>query len=572
MYEALYRKYRPRDFNEVVGQEHITETLKMQVRTARLSHAYLFIGTRGTGKTTCARILAKAVNCERPVDGNPCNECESCRAFDEGTLLDVTELDAASNNGVDDVRMLRDEAVFSPTRAKKRVYIIDEVHMLSKPAFNALLKILEEPPEHLMFILATTELNKVLPTILSRCQRHSFRRLDTETIAGRLKYVAQQEKIALTDDAAELLGRLADGGMRDGLSLLDQCASREVVDLDAVLSAMGLAGSYATAELADMVARHDAQSALLRFRQLWQEGKDPASLLGELANLYRDALMLRLAPKGGSSLLSGLYASDVLREVKLGSGELLEMLNVVQKYQSGMKDAPNVRLQCELCLIELCGLTPAESVRVEYIPTDAAYVPAPRFDAAAEKPAPAEKKSAPPIPEEPEPPAEEFPNPPKEDDDLPWEEEEPYVAEPDEPVWEDEPWDELPPIPEAPPWEDEPQTEYAPAPAEESAPAPASAERESWHSLLPRLKDVLDVGTYMFLTDESAIRAEWVREELVIRAMPGFYYTALNHPDILEAIGQEAHAHVRLEELDTAAESGGSSLDDLSRFSNVTFR
>ena len=178
MYEALYRKYRPKTFDDVVGQPFITETLKTQVRTGRLSHAYLFIGTRGTGKTSCARILAKAVNCEHPVDGNPCNECDACRGIEDGSVLDVVELDAASNNGVDDVRMLRDEAIFSPTTVRKRVYIIDEVHMLSKPAFNALLKILEEPPQHLMFILATTELHKVLPTILSRCQRHSFRRLD----------------------------------------------------------------------------------------------------------------------------------------------------------------------------------------------------------------------------------------------------------------------------------------------------------------------------------------------------------------------------------------------------------
>ena len=230
MYEALYRKYRPKTFDDVVGQPFITETLKTQVRTGRLSHAYLFIGTRGTGKTTCARILAKAVNCEHPVDGNPCNECDACRGIEDGSVLDVVELDAASNNGVDDVRMLRDEAIFSPTTVRKRVYIIDEVHMLSKPAFNALLKILEEPPQHLMFILATTELNKVLPTILSRCQRHSFRRLDGDTIAKRLAYVAEQEGINLTADAAQLLGRLADGGMRDGLSLLDQCSAVETVD------------------------------------------------------------------------------------------------------------------------------------------------------------------------------------------------------------------------------------------------------------------------------------------------------------------------------------------------------
>ena len=220
MYQALYRKYRPKTFDDVVGQEHITETLKKQVETGRLSHAYLFIGTRGTGKTTCAKILAKAVNCERPVNGNPCNQCAACRGIDDGSILDVVELDAASNNGVDNVRALRDEAVFSPANVRKRVYIIDEVHMLSTSAFNALLKILEEPPAHLMFILATTELHKVPATILSRCQRHSFKRIPVDTIAARLNYVAEQEHLNLQPDAAALLARMADGGMRDALTLL----------------------------------------------------------------------------------------------------------------------------------------------------------------------------------------------------------------------------------------------------------------------------------------------------------------------------------------------------------------
>ena len=569
MYEALYRKYRPRDFDEVVGQEHITETLKVQVRTGRLSHAYLFIGTRGTGKTTCARILAKAVNCEHPVDGNPCNRCANCRAFDGGELLDVTELDAASNNGVDDVRILRDEAVFSPARAKKRVYIIDEVHMLSKSAFNALLKILEEPPEHLMFILATTELNKVLPTILSRCQRHNFRRLDAETIAGRLLYVAGQEHIALTDDAAALLGRLADGGMRDGLSLLDQCASRDPVDVDTVLTAMGLGGSYATARLAGMVERHDVQSALLHFRSLWQEGKDPASLLGELCNFYRDALMLRLAPRGGESLLSGLYGEDVLGGVALGSGELLEMLNIVQKYQSGMKDAPNVRLQCELCLVELCTVTPAGSLREVPPAPPAEESPAPAREE--EKSAPA-RREAPPVEEDPwesalpvqdAPPWEDVPPPPED----PWEEaapvrdepprEERFETEPPAPAAED-PWEEAVPVDrEEPP---------APGPAEEG-------EHESWQSLLPRLEAALPMHIFMFLSDDFAIQPRWEKGELVIAAQPGFYFDALNHADILESIARVAGCPARLTELSAApAERGNRKLDVLEKFTNVLFK
>ena len=234
MYQALYRKWRPQTFDEVVGQRHITETLKSQVKNDRLSHAYLFIGTRGTGKTTCARILARAVNCEHPVDGNPCGRCAACRGILEGSVMDVVELDAASNNGVDNVRALREEAVFTPAAVKKRVYIIDEVHMLSTSAFNALLKILEEPPEHLMFILATTELNKVPATILSRCQRHSFKRIDVPELAEYLEYIAEKESMKLSHEAAELIARMAEGGVRDALSLLDQCAAREEIDLDAV--------------------------------------------------------------------------------------------------------------------------------------------------------------------------------------------------------------------------------------------------------------------------------------------------------------------------------------------------
>ena len=264
MYQALYRKWRPKTFDDVVGQSAITETLKRQVADGRLSHAYLFTGTRGTGKTTCAKILAKAVNCEHPVNGNPCNACPSCLGIESGGFLDVLELDAASNNGVEQIRALRDEAVYAPANVKKRVYIVDEVHMLSTSAFNALLKILEEPPEHLMFILATTELHKVPATILSRCQRFSFRRITPEDVQQRLCYVAQQEQIDLRDDGAELLSRLADGALRDGLSLLDQCAAAGgVIDAAAVLNTLGLAGNLQTAQLMRLILSEDAQGALM---------------------------------------------------------------------------------------------------------------------------------------------------------------------------------------------------------------------------------------------------------------------------------------------------------------------
>ena len=304
MYQALYRKWRPKTFDQVVGQEHITETLKNQIITGRLSHAYLFIGTRATGKTTCAKILPKALNCQHPENGHPCCKCPSCLGIEDGSILDVVEIDAASNNRVDDVRQLREEAVFSPVSVKKRVYIIDEVHMLSNSAFNALLKILEEPPEHLTFILATTELNKVPATILSRCQRHSFKRLDSEVITAHLEHVASCEGLNLEHDAAELIAGLAEGGMRDALSLLDQCSGAADITVDSVYSAMGLAGNRRTAKLLDYTVKRNTEAALELFDELWTDGKDPATLLGELNTLLRDCMMLSVAPRAGAKLLS----------------------------------------------------------------------------------------------------------------------------------------------------------------------------------------------------------------------------------------------------------------------------
>ena len=256
-YQALYRKYRPQTFDDVSGQLAVTQTLKTQIVSGKLSHAYLFTGSRGTGKTSCAKILAKAVNCLNPQDGNPCNCCTACKAIDSGACMDVLEIDAASNNGVDNVRDLRDDAIYTPSQVKMRVYIIDEVHMLSISAFNALLKIIEEPPEHLLFILATTELHKVPATILSRCQRFSFRRISHEDIAARLQFVAYQENIDLDDSAARVLARMADGGMRDGLSLLDQCASATTGELTAqrVYACLGIAGEQKCGELMQYILR-----------------------------------------------------------------------------------------------------------------------------------------------------------------------------------------------------------------------------------------------------------------------------------------------------------------------------
>ena len=357
-YQALYRKYRPQTFDDVSGQMAVTQTLKTQLMTGKMSHAYLFTGSRGTGKTTCAKILAKAVNCLNPDNGNPCNCCSACKAIDAGTCMDVLEIDAASNNGVDNIRDLRDDAIYSPSQVKKRVYIIDEVHMLSLSAFNALLKIVEEPPEHLLFILATTELHKVPATILSRCQRFSFRRISQEDIAARLQYVAYQENIDLDESAARVIARLADGGMRDGLSLLDQCASATAGELtaDAVYAWLGIAGERKCAQLLADIAAHNSKNALTLFNQLYTEGKDLGAMLDELACLIRDILIIKTAPGSGISMLSGVASDQEVAELSrlLSSGELVRMMEIIQKTLSEFTRSSSRRMDAELCILELC--------------------------------------------------------------------------------------------------------------------------------------------------------------------------------------------------------------------------
>ena len=357
-YQALYRKYRPQTFDDVVGQLAITQTLKTQLQNGQLSHAYLFTGSRGTGKTSCAKILAKAVNCENPQDGNPCNCCPSCRAIDSGACMDVLEIDAASNNGVDNVRDLRDDAVYTPSQVKKRVYIIDEVHMLSISAFNALLKIIEEPPEHLLFILATTELHKVPATILSRCQRFAFRRISQEDIAARLQYVAYQENIDLEVSAARVLSRMADGGMRDALSLLDQCAAATAGELNAerVYACLGIAGQQKAAEMMAYIARHETQKALALFNRLYADGKDLGALLDELACLARDLLVLQTAPEAGLSMLSGVAEGREAAALSkmISGGELIRIMSLLQQTMAGFTRSASRRMDAELCLISLC--------------------------------------------------------------------------------------------------------------------------------------------------------------------------------------------------------------------------
>ena len=344
-------------FSEVVGQQHITDTLQRQVADGQVGHAYLFTGTRGTGKTTCARILAKAVNCEHPVDGAPCNQCAACRGIDDGSLLDVTELDAASNGSVNDARSLREEAIYPPSMLKKRVYIIDEVHMLSKDAFNALLKIMEEPPAHLLFILATTELQKVPATILSRCQRFSFKRILPHDMEQQLLRVAQAEAIDLTSDGAELLARMANGALRDALSLLDQCrAAGTTVDARAVLDTLGLAGSTQTLQLMRLLLARESGDALALLDQLYRGGKDVTALLGELSDLCRDMTVMKAAPEGGAALLSGVYdrksLSDMTADVPMR--RLLFMTDTIQRTAAALPDSIRQRTDAELCLLRLC--------------------------------------------------------------------------------------------------------------------------------------------------------------------------------------------------------------------------
>lgn len=354
MYQALYRKYRPQVFDDVIGQEHITGSLKNQIESGRLSHAYIFIGTRGTGKTTCARILAKAVNCEHPVNGNPCCECDSCRGIADGTIMDIVELDAASNNGVDNVRMLRDEAVFSPANVRKRVYIIDEVHMLSTPAFNALLKILEEPPEHLIFVLATTELQKVPATILSRCQRHTFKRIPQERLASYLKEIAVKENIGLTDEAAMLLAGLGEGSVRDSLSMLDQCSNFGNIGVEEVYDAVGLAGNKRTTSLFECILNRDSAGALSVFSSMWNDGKDPSVVMKELCSLARDVMLTKLAPRTADTLIYGGYDRAELNRLSASVDEA-RLVKIADELAKCLGNMSNPKVSAEICIAKLCS-------------------------------------------------------------------------------------------------------------------------------------------------------------------------------------------------------------------------
>ncbi|OLA31750.1 MAG: DNA polymerase III, subunit gamma and tau [Faecalibacterium prausnitzii] len=482
MYRALYRKWRPQRFEDVVAQRGIVTALRNQVASGRVGHAYLFTGVRGTGKTTCAKIFAKAVNCLHPKDGDPCGECEICKGIDNGSILDVVEMDAASNNGVDDIRDLRDETAYTPSACHYKVYIIDEVHMLSTAAFNALLKTLEEPPAHVIFILATTEIQKVPATILSRCQRYDFTRIGPEDIAQRVEYIAGQEGLELTTDGAELISRLADGAMRDALSILDTCAGVTAkIDADVVRRMAGVTDRSYLFRISDALEAQDGAAALAQLAALRQQSVDVKRLTEELIAHYR-ALMLAALP-GGQSLLSGVSPEEEAQYLEkgpqLGQREAVRAIRTLGNALEHMTRGSDQRIELELALFTLSEppqTAPAAAVSVQAA-APAAPVVRP-FVSAPAQPAPQPFVSTPVTP----PPAvqEPLPAPAAEPTSAP---EEPAVSPasvPEEPApapTEEEllpPPDEPPVAESAPlPW-DEPAAPVT-APLPEETPAEASA-------------------------------------------------------------------------------------------------
>lgn len=478
MYRALYRKWRPQRFEDVVGQRAIVTALKNQITANRVGHAYLFTGVRGTGKTTCAKIFAKAVNCLHPVNGDPCGECEICKGIDNGSILDVVEMDAASNNGVDDIRDLRDETAYTPSACKYKVYIIDEVHMLSTAAFNALLKTLEEPPAHVIFILATTEIQKVPATILSRCQRYDFTRIGPEDIARRVEYIAGEEKLELSPDGAELIARLADGALRDALSILDTCAGVTAkIDADVVRRMAGVTDRSYLFRISDALEAQDGATALAQLAQLRQQSVDVKRLTEELIAHYR-ALMLAALP-GGQSLLSGVSPEEealyLEKGPQLGQREAIRAIRALGSALEHMTRGSDQRIELELALFGLSEPPQQpQAVPVQAAPVRAAAQPAapqPFASATAVQPFASAPTPQPPIPSVPvvQPAAE--PKPVKAEPSVPSE----ISVERTSPVQTEE----LPPLPEEPPVQQAgmlPWDEPAAQAAQPAAPVPAELE------------------------------------------------------------------------------------------------
>ncbi len=478
MYRALYRKWRPQRFEDVVGQRAIVTALKNQITANRVGHAYLFTGVRGTGKTTCAKIFAKAVNCLHPVNGDPCGECEICKGIDNGSILDVVEMDAASNNGVDDIRDLRDETAYTPSACKYKVYIIDEVHMLSTAAFNALLKTLEEPPAHVIFILATTEIQKVPATILSRCQRYDFTRIGPEDIARRVEYIAGEEKLELSPDGAELIARLADGALRDALSILDTCAGVTAkIDADVVRRMAGVTDRSYLFRISDALEAQDGATALAQLAQLRQQSVDVKRLTEELIAHYR-ALMLAALP-GGQSLLSGVSPEEealyLEKGPQLGQREAIRAIRALGSALEHMTRGSDQRIELELALFGLSEPPQQpQAVPVQAAPVRAAAQPAapqPFASATAVQPFASAPTPQPPIPSVPvvQPAAE--PKPVKAEPSVPSE----ISVGQTSPVQTEE----LPPLPEEPPVQQAgmlPWDEPAAQAAQPAVPVPAELE------------------------------------------------------------------------------------------------
>ena len=478
MYRALYRKWRPQRFEDVVGQRAIVTALKNQITANRVGHAYLFTGVRGTGKTTCAKIFAKAVNCLHPVNGDPCGECEICKGIDNGSILDVVEMDAASNNGVDDIRDLRDETAYTPSACKYKVYIIDEVHMLSTAAFNALLKTLEEPPAHVIFILATTEIQKVPATILSRCQRYDFTRIGPEDIARRVEYIAGEEKLELSPDGAELIARLADGALRDALSILDTCAGVTAkIDADVVRRMAGVTDRSYLFRISDALEAQDGATALAQLAQLRQQSVDVKRLTEELIAHYR-ALMLAALP-GGQSLLSGVSPEEealyLEKGPQLGQREAIRAIRALGSALEHMTRGSDQRIELELALFGLSEPPQQpQAVPVQAAPVRAAAQPAapqPFASATAVQPFASAPTPQPPIPSVPVVQPAAKPKPVKAEPSVPSE----ISVEQTSPVQTEE----LPPLPEEPPVQQAgmlPWDEPAAQAAQPAAPVPAELE------------------------------------------------------------------------------------------------
>ena len=501
MYRALYRKWRPQRFEDVVGQRAIVTALKNQITAGRVGHAYLFTGVRGTGKTTCAKIFAKAVNCLHPEGGDPCGKCEICKGIDNGSLLDVVEMDAASNNGVDDIRDLRDETAYTPSACQYKVYIIDEVHMLSTAAFNALLKTLEEPPAHVIFILATTEIQKVPATILSRCQRYDFTRIGPEDIARRVEYIAGEEKLELTSDGAELIARLADGALRDALSILDTCAGVTAkIDADVVRRMAGVTDRSYLFHISDALEAQDAAAALAQLAQLRQQSVDVKRLTEELIAHYR-ALMLAALP-GGQALLSGVSPEEealyLQKGPEMGQREAIRAIRTLGTALEHMTRGSDQRIELELALFSLSEPPQQmQAVTVQAAPARAAQPEAPRPFATAVQPfasAPVQSAPAAAAPQTPAAGAEPAPQaPPPEEPEPVSQPEQPAPAEPTQPV---------------------PTVEEPPAPVQEHPADPVLTKPRSvaqqgtnpfpyWGQIVQKLEGI-DPMLYMYLRKSKA--------------------------------------------------------------------